>query len=126
MKTKQISDAELEVMKVLWRKSPLASPEIVREVQKNNVWSVTTVVTLLGRLVKKGAVRQEGVRRAYLYTPITSKDDYTDTAAEIFKRNAFAGSAAELLSFFVKRDKLTKNDISELRKYLDEIEKRSE
>ena len=59
-----ISDSELEVMKVLWDKAPRTLPQVVEAVRRVNPWESVTVKTLLNRLVRKQAVRQEGERRS--------------------------------------------------------------
>ena len=58
-----ISDAELEVMRVLWDQSPASFPEIVRRVKQHNTWEPVTIKTMLNRLVKKLVVAEGGSRR---------------------------------------------------------------
>ena len=71
-----ISDSELEVMKVLWDKAPRTLPQVVEAVRRVNPWESVTVKTLLNRLVRKQAVRQEGERRSYLYSPEITREEY--------------------------------------------------
>ncbi|MFE5131603.1 BlaI/MecI/CopY family transcriptional regulator, partial [Bacillus mobilis] len=52
----KISEAELEVMKVLWSKSPQTANEVIEELEKNMDWKPKTIRTLINRLVHKEAV----------------------------------------------------------------------
>ncbi len=49
----KISEAELEVMKVLWSKSPQTANEVIEELEKNMDWNPKTIRTLINRLVHK-------------------------------------------------------------------------
>src|SRR5690349_9229829 len=73
-KTPQISDAEWEVMKVLWERGPLDAQQIVDAIAAPNNWNPRTVKTLLNRLVKKNALAFEVAGRHYVYRPKVAKD----------------------------------------------------
>ncbi|MDD4817222.1 MAG: BlaI/MecI/CopY family transcriptional regulator [Victivallaceae bacterium] len=120
----QISESEAEIMKVLWRQSPLAMPELVAAVLEENQWEAGTVKTLLTRLVKKRAVKVTGARRAYQYGPLVSREEYAASAGDMLMRRAFNETPAEMLSFFVARQKLSAEDIAELKKLLDAAERK--
>src|SRR5512140_2217325 len=86
----QISDAESEVMKVLWETSPLTGNEVAERMNAHP----KTVKTLLGRLVKEGAVkyREEGNR--FLYRPAFAREEYVAEESRSFLRRVFSGDAA--------------------------------
>ncbi|MEA4863303.1 MAG: BlaI/MecI/CopY family transcriptional regulator [Victivallaceae bacterium] len=121
MKEIQISDGEAEVMKVLWAKSPLTLPELVEAVMLVNSWKYVTVKTLLQRLLKKGAVAQNGVRRNYLYTPMVKEEDYLDSESQSFLERRFNASPTEMLAFFVKRGKITGTDLKSLETQIENL-----
>ncbi len=120
----QISESEAEIMKVLWRRSPLAMPELVAAVLEENRWEAGTVKTLLTRLVKKQAVKVSGAKRAYQYEPLITREEYAESAGEMLMRRAFNETPTEMLSFFVTRQKLSAEDIAELKKLLDAAERK--
>ena len=65
----RISEAEWEVMKVVWKgPAPLLAQDIIQTLARSTTWSVATVKTMLGRLVAKGALRYEQAGRSYLYS----------------------------------------------------------
>jgi len=72
---KEISGAELEVMKVLWQQSPLTANEVV-ELLADADWHEKTVKTLLNRLVAKQAIGFDKDGRAYRYYPLVAQADY--------------------------------------------------
>ena len=115
----QISDAEWEVMKVLWDASPRTASEIADALCEPKQWSPKTVKTLLGRLVKKGALRftEEGNR--YLYRPTFERDRYVEQESRSFLERVFGGAAAPMLVHFVEHNQLSETDLEELREILE-------
>jgi BlaI family penicillinase repressor len=111
----QISGAEWEVMKVLWESSPLTGSEVADRVGGHP----KTIKTLLGRLVKKGALRftEEGNR--YLYRPTLAREKYVAEESKTFLQRVFGGEATPALVHFVETVDLTDEEIQELRDLLD-------
>ncbi len=123
MKDIRIPESELELMKVLWSGAPLTLPEVVKQVQVHNNWETVTVKTLLGRLVKKGLVVQQGSRRNYLYTPAVSREEHLAAAGSSFAKKLFGGAPTAMISFFMRSSELSQADIDELQKQIDELKK---
>ena len=112
----KISDSELEVMKVLWRAEDALPVNVIREtLQKDRGWEPTTVKTLIGRLVAKGAVRQEK-RNVFYYSPLIGEEEYNAWATDNLIRKLYHGSARDLVAALVQSDGLSRDDIEELRK----------
>jgi predicted transcriptional regulator len=65
-----ISDAESQVMQVLWERHPLSADEVVAALAESTDWQEATVKTLLNRLFKKGAIAAQRDGRRYLYRPV--------------------------------------------------------
>ena len=72
----QISEAEYEVMKVIWNKAPISTNEVTDCLSEATEWSPKTIQTLLKRLVQKGAITYEKKSRVFVYTPLVAKEDY--------------------------------------------------
>lgn len=121
----QISESEARVMNVLWRAFPqsLSTEQIYEALQSSEDWHVSTVKTLLGRLVKKGAVEAEADGRRYQYLPLLSRQDYVSLESRSLLDRLFDGKVAPLVSHFAAQKKLTKRDVNELRRLLDELER---
>ena len=114
----KISDSELEVMKVLWRAEDALPVNVIREtLQKDRGWEPTTVKTLIGRLVAKGAVRQEK-RNVFYYSPLIGEEEYNAWATDNLIRKLYHGSARDLVAALVQSDGMSRDDIEELRNML--------
>ena len=95
-----VTDSELELLKELWKESPLSGPELIARTLARTAWDESTAKTLLTRLVTKGVIFRKGKRRSYQYSPLLTKDAYQREAAAHLAAQAFDNSAAELVTFF--------------------------
>ncbi len=118
----QISDAESVVMDVLWKRSPLSADEVVASLSSRQDWQEATVKTLLNRLLKKGAIDAEKDGRRYLYAPVLQRGDWVQGESESLLDRLFGGRVAPLVAHFSEQRKLSRKDIAELRKLLQEID----
>ncbi|HRX54037.1 MAG TPA: BlaI/MecI/CopY family transcriptional regulator [Verrucomicrobiales bacterium] len=115
-----ISDAEWEVMKVLWDTPGLNAPEVHARLQDRRTWKIRTVQTLLGRLVQKGALGFEKNGREYLYHPLFDAETCRRAASNSFITRVFDGRLAPFLATFVESTELSAEEIDELKRLLDE------
>ncbi|MDR9857414.1 BlaI/MecI/CopY family transcriptional regulator [Paenibacillus sp. VCA1] len=115
-----ISEAEWEVMKVLWQSSPMAANEVIDALASHMDWSPKTVRTLLNRLVAKGAVAYHPDSRPYSYYPLITEEECQKAETKSFLKRIYSGSLKPLLVNFLKEEQLTSADIEELRRLLDE------
>ncbi len=122
-KPPQISDAEWEVMNVLWESSPRAAAEVADELCERMKWHPKTVKTLLGRLVKKGALRYREEGNRYLYTPAYPRDRFVAVESRSFIDRVFGGKATPALVHMVETMDLSDDDLRELRAILDRRQK---
>ena len=119
----QISEAELEVMKLLWKNKKMTSPEIVEELLKTSEWKDKTILTLINRLVKKGAVNAEKESgKAFLYSANINEDEYKQEQSNSLINKLFNGSISLMMSNFVKSNNISNEDIEELKKILESRE----
>lgn len=110
----RISDSELEIMKLLWKKAPLTSTEIREELQRSMGWEATTIKTLISRLVNKEALLQEK-RKVFYYSPLISEKEYNSWATGRLIDRLYKGSASALVAALVDSKGLSDSDIAELR-----------
>ena len=118
-KRPQISDAEWEVMNVLWEESPRTASEVADALCERMEWHPKTVKTLLGRLVKKGALRFKEEGNRYLYRPGFPREQYVKEASDTFLERVFGGEATPMLVHFVQNASLSDEEIDELRSILE-------
>lgn len=119
----QISESEAKVMEALWDESPLTAEQVVSRLADSESWQAATVKTLLNRLLKKEAIEAETEGRRYLYRPLISRAEYVSQASRSLLDRLFGGKVAPLVSHFAEQRKLSKRDIAELRRLLDELER---
>lgn len=117
-----ISEAEAVVMEVLWRRAPRSAEEILAEAGPRQGWQEGTVKSLLNRLLRKNAIKAERDGRRYLYTPLLSRDKYVSQESKGLLDRLFGGRVAPLVAHFSEQRKLSKKDVAELRRLLQELD----
>ena len=117
-----ISEAESVVMEVLWRASPLATEDVVAALNGKQEWQESTVKTLLNRLLNKGVISAERDGRRYLYSPILKREEWLSHVSEGLLERLFGGRVAPLVAHFSNHKKLTKKDLADLKRLIEEIE----
>jgi len=110
----RISDAEHAVMEVLWDTAPLTAQDVAERVDATRGWSVTTVKTLLGRLLAKRAIAHEEDGRRYLYRPVVAREDYVAGESRRLIDRLFGGKLTPLVAHLAERDALSAQDIAEI------------
>ncbi len=117
----QISESELEVMKILWELGHATSSQIVDRLIKTTAWKPKTIQTLITRLVSKGAIKAEKTEtKAFLYAPLVGQDEYRAYASKSFLQKVYNGSLNLMVASFIKDQKITPAEIDSLKKLLDE------
>ncbi len=112
--SERISEAEHEVMEVLWRESPLGAAEVAERVDPARGWSARTVKTLLTRLLGKGVLAHEEEGRRYLYRPTVSREDFVARESGRLLDRMFGGRVTPLVAHLAERDRLSPKDIEEI------------
>lgn len=118
--TPSISDAEWIIMQAVWQRGQATSAEVIADVAEAQGWKPPTVLTLISRLVKKGALDFTRHGREYLYRPLVAETDCVHEASRSFVDRVFGGRLAPMLSCFVQREKLSRAEIEELKRILDQ------
>jgi BlaI family penicillinase repressor len=119
-KTSGISEAEWEVMKVLWKNSPKTANEIVDELKGKTRWKRETIRTLINRLVQKKALGFQKKGRQYHYFPRVTEAEGIKAEAESFVKRIGGGSIEPMLAAFIEEEHLSVEKIARLRQLLDE------
>jgi BlaI family penicillinase repressor len=114
----KISDAEWEVMKIIWNSHKITSSSIIEELKDKEDWKPATIKSLLSRLLNKKAIDFEKVGKEYYYYPTVSEEECIKVESESFIKRVFNGSVNSMLLNFVKQEKLSEGDLEELRNLL--------
>ena len=114
----QISEAEFEVMKIIWKHAPISTNEITEKLTKTTKWSPKTIQTLIKRLVTKGALSYEKQSRVFVYTPLIEEKKYISQESYSFLERYYEGNITAMLSAYIEDDKLSESEIDTLRSLL--------
>lgn len=117
----KISEAEFEVMKVIWQREKATSLEIIEDLQGHN-WNFNTVRTLIKRLQTKGAIKileQKG--KVYTYVAMIDEDEFKREAAKDLFRKLYDNSMNE---FILNYGKITTEEIQDKIDYMEAQEKK--
>ncbi|MBO4375425.1 MAG: BlaI/MecI/CopY family transcriptional regulator [Lachnospiraceae bacterium] len=114
----QISEAEFQIMKVVWEMAPINTNEITEEVLKTSDWSPKTVQTLIKRLVNKGALSYEKSGRVFVYTPEIDQKEYIRYESNNFLKRFYGGNITAMLSSYIESGQVSQSDIAQLKALL--------
>ena len=118
-----ISDAESQVMDVLWRAAaPMSADDVIAALVSAQSWQEATIKTLLNRLLKKGALAASRDGRRYLYRAVLKRDQWVSSESTSMIERLFGGRVAPLVAHFGKHRKLSADDIAELKKLIGELD----
>ena len=113
-KLPQISEAEYEIMIILWTEYPLSTNEVCDRAQKSHNWNQKTIHTLLSRLTAKHVLSYEQRGRMYYYYPLISQKKYLEQENHLFLNHFYNGKIAPMLSSLLSDTKLTDTELKDL------------
>lgn len=114
----QISEAEFEVMKIVWKSAPINTNEITERLLKTTSWSAKTIQTLIKRLVTKGALTYEKQGRVFVYTPLVEENEYISQQSNSFIKRFYDGDISAMLSAYLENNQLSETELNHLRSLL--------
>jgi len=122
MARQAVSDAELEVLKVLWAGGPATVRDVAAALRRQRRrLAYNTVLTLLSRLRDKGYVAADRREAAHLFHATVSRDDLLGSSLAALADRVCDGTASPLLLALVREQQLSADDIAELRRLLDQL-----
>ncbi|WP_010586735.1 BlaI/MecI/CopY family transcriptional regulator [Schlesneria paludicola] len=119
-----ISEAEWQVMNVVWDRQPLTAQDVIALLSDQADWAPSTIKSMLHRLVKKEVLTYELQGNRYVYRSRVPRSDCVRNASRSFLDRVFGGESSSLLAHFLRRAKLSADEIAQLRQILDEQEGR--
>ncbi len=122
---KRPTDGELEILKVLWERGPSTVREVRAALRPHRPIGHTTVLTLLQTMVEKGYVEADTSTFAHVYRARASKPNVALRYARDLLDRVFDGSAPQLIQYALQGRKATPEELAEVRRIIDEVERRS-
>lgn len=114
----QISEAEFEVMKIVWKYTPISTRDITEKLLQTTNWSPKTIQTLIKRLVTKGALTYEKQSRMFIYTPTVKENEYIGQESNSFLKRYYNGDITAMVSAYIENDRLSESELDTLRSLL--------
>ena len=121
---RELTKAELQLMNLLWDRGEAFVNDLLADMPDPKP-AYNTVSTVLRVLVTKGFVAYNELGKSHQYYPLVSREEYLDSFISSVKKSFFRDSFVSLVSFFVKKEKLTSSEIADLIKILNENKKDS-
>ncbi len=118
-----LTPAEWSLMEYLWERLSITGREAAKYCAEHIGWSRTTTLTVLRRLVEKGAVSCDESGARNRYTPLIEREDAALQETDDFLRRVYRGSVGMMLSAITKKQALSKAEIDELREILRQAER---
>jgi len=117
-----VSDAELEVLKVLWAAGPVTVRDVAAALRRQRRrLAYNTVLTLLSRLRDKGYVVADRRDTAHVFRALVSRDDLLGSSLAALADRVCDGTASPLVQALVRGRRFTAAEIAHFRKLLDEL-----
>lgn len=114
-----ISEAEWHVMREFWKRGSATTAEVADVLREERSWKPGTILTLINRLVNKGALTFTKRGREHVYSPSVAEGDYAHRESRSLLDRVFQGKLAPLVACLVEREKVSEADLDELREILD-------
>lgn len=116
----KISDAEWEVMKIIWKNPYCTASTVIDSLKDHKEWKPKTIKTLIRRLLEKEVIGFEPFGREYKYYPLVNEEHCVKEESKSFLQRVYRGSLKSMLLNFIEDDNLSKEDVEELTRILKE------
>lgn len=121
-KIRRLGEAELEIMLVIWEAlEPVTSNYVLENLHTRRHWKLSTLMTVLARLAKKGFLHCDRSTRTNYYSAIISEKDYKAKESSSFLAKLYGNSVKNLVTSLYDSDAIDDRDLKELRKIIDEL-----
>lgn len=115
----KISDAEYEIMEIIWNEEgEVTTADIIEKLGEDNSWKHTTILTLAKRLVDKNILKVRKEKRINYYSPTLSKDEYKSYQADGFIEDMYGGSVKSLVASLYDNKRIDEKDVKELKDWI--------
>ncbi len=120
------TDAELEILKVLWRRGPCTVREVFDSLSESKQTGYTTVLKLMQIMAEKGLVGRDETERAHRYEAALAEEETQRQLVGDLLRRAFDGSAKRLVMQALSTERASAGELEEIRRLLDRLERGEE
>ena len=112
----RLAEIESRFVELIWQKEPIGSGELVSPCEKELNWKKSTTYTVLRRLCQRGILQNQDA----VVTSLIKKDEYMAIQSEQVLEDTFEGSLPRFVAAFMSRKKLSRKQIDEIQKLIDD------
>lgn len=113
-----LTDAEMEIMKLLWSQGQLKAGQISERLIEKKGWKKNTTYTLINRLIKKDAI--ERMEPGYICKPLLQEENVKLSETKSLLDRLYGGSFSMLVQNFIKEEKLSETEVEEIKRMIEE------
>ena len=117
-----LTKLELLLMKIIWEKGKVTVHEVQQALPPENPLAYTTILTMLRILESKGFLKHDVQGRTYVYRPLAQQDEVSQGMLKDLLDRLFDGSKAALLNTLLEAEKVSQEELQELKRLIDEKE----
>ena len=122
MKIAKITEAEMEIMKIIWEENnEITTATILEKLPKENSWKTTTVMTLITRLIEKGILNVNKIGKLNNYSAKVTEEEYKAVQTDVFLEDMHNGSIRNFMATLYNSRKISKKDIADLKNWIKEV-----
>jgi predicted transcriptional regulator len=121
MAISRLPDAELEIMKIIWKCGGSATSfQISQELEGKREWAVTTVLNFLARMVDRGFLTVQRSGKVNIYTSIVDENEYLEMESKSFFERFHGNSLKSLIAALYSGEAISREDAEEFKRFIDE------
>src|SRR4030066_1336190 len=114
----ELTEAEWEIMKVVWEKQPCAAGTVQEALVKSKNWAYSTIKTTMDRMVEKGFLEIERIRNLQLFHSSISEVDARRGEFRKMLKRAFNGALTPMMQFLIEHEGISKREAAQLREFV--------
>ena len=111
----ELTEAEWEIMKVVWEKEPCAAGTVQESLAESRAWAYSTVKTTMDRMAEKGLLQIQRIRNLQLFKSCVSEVDAKRGEFRKMLKRAFDGALTPMMQFLIEHEGLSKDESEQLR-----------
>ncbi|HEX7378007.1 MAG TPA: BlaI/MecI/CopY family transcriptional regulator [Pirellulales bacterium] len=120
MSSPSLGRVQLMIMQILWERASATAREITEAINQKEACAHSTVQTLLRGLEEKGAVRHESQDRTFVFYPLVKEHEFKRGATRDVLERVFGGSVSGLVAHLLKEENVSREEIEEIRKLINQ------
>ena len=117
-KKHELTEGEWSILEILWERRQSTAPDVQELLEASTGWAYSTVKTMMDRMVTKGLLETERIRKMILYRPAIQRSQAQRAELMRTAQRAFHGAFSPLLEFLLDQNKLSKKELEHLERMI--------